>query len=85
MLLNDEQMLESINKGRKANKKDGRDGIVIAVPTEYMLDHKYTNKAQLKKVVEWGDEDCPHREQNGWHLKHYCPKCWQSLVDEVKE
>ena len=51
-------------------------------------------KAQLKKVVEWGGESCPHTknfpdtvdrpmpELMKW--KRYCPQCWQSLSDEVK-
>ena len=48
-------------------------------------------KAQLKKVVEWGDEDCfdhngARRREQGWHIKRrVCPECWQTLLEEVKE
>ena len=38
-------------------------------------------KAQLKKVSEWGDEQCPHRKN--W-LRRECDSCWQTLLDEVK-
>ena len=45
-------------------------------------------KAQLKKVVEWGDEDCPHLSKpaeyfDGQH-KRECRDCWQALKKEVK-
>ena len=47
------------------------------------------NKAQLKRVVEWGDEMCPHiidlEGVGTFELpKRACKKCWQSLLDEVK-
>ena len=38
-------------------------------------------KAQLKKVVEWGDEPCPHLP---FFNKRTCAKCWQTLLEEVK-
>lgn len=42
-------------------------------------------KTQLKRVVEWGDEECPHEP---WvhddAKKHTCDKCWQALLEEVK-
>jgi hypothetical protein len=38
--------------------------------------------AQLKKLLNWGDERCPHWNSE-WHLKHYCPKCWAELIKEV--
>ena len=40
-------------------------------------------KAQAKKIVAWGDEKCPHWNSE-WHLKHYCPKCWQELQKECE-
>ncbi len=47
-------------------------------------------KAQLKKVVEWGEEECPHKTVRAggiYQLYHRrdCPQCWQSLLEEVKE
>ncbi len=44
------------------------------------------NKAQLKKVVEWGDEECL---EHGWGAedtaRKRCWSCWQVLLEEVKE
>ena len=46
-------------------------------------------KAQLKKVVEWGQELCKdhnrtQREEQGWFVKrHDCPQCWQDLKKEA--
>ncbi len=45
-------------------------------------------KAQLEKVVEWGNEICPHFIQLDPVeniLKRECSDCWQALEDEVKE
>ena len=47
-------------------------------------------KAQLKKVVEWGDELCPHSEvMRGvliYHdkLRRECLTCWQALLKEIE-
>ena len=43
-------------------------------------------KAQLKKVVEWGDEKCPHSNEPEWEnwLRRECTECWQVLLEEVK-
>ena len=38
------------------------------------------NKAQLKKVVEWGDTGCSHQRVG---LRKNCPTCWQSLKEEA--
>ena len=45
--------------------------------------HSAIAKAQAKKIVAWGDEKCPHWNSE-WHLKHYCPKCWQELQKECE-
>ena len=45
-----------------------------------------TVDAILKKVVEWGDEDCPH-PANTLIIscpKRACGKCWQALLKEVE-
>ncbi|KKL57200.1 hypothetical protein LCGC14_2237790 [marine sediment metagenome] len=47
-------------------------------------------KAQLKQVVEWGDEPCPHSKvpcSDGvpyGDRKHGCSECWQALKKEVE-
>ena len=49
-------------------------------------------KAQLKKVVEWGDEECfKHpftsdlKEEEYNRKRHRCPECWQSLLKELED
>ena len=49
-------------------------------------------EAQLKKVMEWGNEDCeehPYTSRSkgeAYNRKHHrCPECWQGLLEEVKE
>ena len=47
---------------------------------------KAGSRAQLKKVVEWGDERCPHPSTfDGQRLmkKRRCPECWQALKKEA--
>jgi len=41
----------------------------------------YIAKAQLKKVVEWGNEPCPH--QYLANVKQRCRACWDDLKKEV--
>ncbi len=47
-------------------------------------------KAQLKQVVEWGDEPCPHSKvpySDGvpyGDRKHGCSECWQALKKKVE-
>ena len=46
-------------------------------------------KAQLKRVVKWGQELCKDHnrtqwEKQGWHIKRCeCPICWQDLEKEL--
>ena len=48
-------------------------------------------RAQLKKVVEWGNEDCTEHgfiiteEVLKYPPRHQCPKCWQVLRKEVND
>ena len=44
---------------------------------------QFVAQAQLKKVVEWGNEDCLAELHRGGKRRN-CPECWQSLLDEVK-
>ena len=39
-------------------------------------------KAQLKKVVEWGDEECS--KHGGGRFKRECRLCWQALLKEIE-
>lgn len=45
-------------------------------------------KAQLKKVVEWLEEDCPHDVTPQMPYRRakrkHCVECWQALLEEVK-
>ncbi|KKN75004.1 hypothetical protein LCGC14_0385060 [marine sediment metagenome] len=47
-------------------------------------------KAQLKKVVEWGNEWCPvhtieiSKDVTEVIAKHQCCECWQALLKEVE-
>lgn len=44
-------------------------------------------KAQLKKVVEWGDMPCVEHEHGalqGYYMRRLCKECWQALLEEVK-
>lgn len=71
------------------------DLVLEKVLNNWWLDCKVTPqssiaKAQLKKVYEWGDEDCydhngEQRKEQGWRVKRReCPLCWQALLEEVK-
>ena len=59
---------------------------------EDMFALRTVTKAQLKRVVEWGDEDCeehPYTSRSKGEAynrkRHRCPQCRQVLLDEVKE
>ena len=67
----------------------------INILNDFLFDKKETNrlilldmgaKAQLKKVVEWGDEPC-NQHINLVHdaHRHECLLCWQSLLGEVSD
>ena len=51
----------------------------------YEHTEKAIAKSQLKKVVEWGDEDCTDRSQSGTMKKRECGFCWQALLEEIGE
>ncbi len=39
-----------------------------------------TAKAQLKNVIEWGEEPCPHPHGGfPYYKKHECIACWNEL------
>ena len=43
-------------------------------------------KAQLKKVVGWGEEECAGHEGYQYSLqRRQCSECWQSLLKEVED
>ena len=44
-------------------------------------------KAQLKEMVEWGDDTCDDTTHDGYVnsiLRRECPDCWQVLLEEGK-
>ncbi len=44
------------------------------------------NKAQLKKVAEWGDGNCEHLESRMGYTRprRACKKCWQAILKECE-
>lgn len=46
----------------------------------------YQNYVELDKVIEWGDEPCPHSQERYLRpSKSECLKCWQELKDGWKK
>jgi len=44
------------------------------------------NQAQLKKMVEWGEEVCTDKSHHPHYdcmYRHYCISCWKALLKEV--
>ena len=44
-------------------------------------------KAQLKKVMEWGEEMCldpQHTHKLDYKQRHNCYRCWQDLLKECE-
>lgn len=55
--------------------------------TQSVADYAETvAKAQLKKMVEWGDGDCEHLESRMEYTRprRACKKCWQALLRECE-
>ena len=48
------------------------------------VDCRAIAKAQRKKVVEWGGEDCVEHRSEGY-LRRECSQCWQTLLRECDE
>jgi len=42
---------------------------------------KSAAKAQVKKIIAWGEEPCSHYDSS----KRRCSGCWQQLKQEVEE
>jgi hypothetical protein len=40
--------------------------------------------AQLKKIVEWGDEACMEHFKDEPGFKRCCPLCWKQLTEKVE-
>ena len=95
MLLTDEEILRIQNKYTEESRaicggafaRDEKTELAFALSSI----PQRVAEAQLKKVYEWGNEDCfdhPYRsrikseEYN--RKKHRCPECWQSLLEEIK-
>ncbi len=84
ILLTGEQQLEVLRKLRDKYRGDDEQ------PTRAMEDEALC-KAQLKKVVEWLNNPCTEHKFEAikrasfclW--RRQCPKCWQALLEEVKD
>ncbi len=71
MLLTEKEIRTSFVE---ACKEAGRD--------DEMVGSRGVAKAQLEKVLDWGEEDCPHvGHPRG---KHWCGECWDSLKEGEK-
>lgn len=47
----------------------------------YYYEHQL-NKAQLKKIAEWGNEPCFEHRLGMDGLRRRCRECWQALLKE---
>ena len=94
MILNDDEIVNSLS----CLYDDGtfRRDIYNANKAEFDV----VAKTQLKKLVAWGDEDCPEHAvearksiRRGLELigrppvypRRECHTCWQSLLEEINE
>ena len=82
--LTDEEIIQAIDKANGSS--EWREGWEIQDVLEEQ--DRSIAKAQLKKVVEWGNSGCPHGgclPGNHYEFsKSQCPKCWQTLLEETK-
>lgn len=61
----------------------------VEYPKEGEYEDQAISKAQLKKVVEWGNSFCTTIDHYGSDKrantrKRECRKCWQALLKEVE-
>lgn len=89
-VLNPGEIIKSINDGRRANKRDGRDGVLISASPEYMRDHGYAcqgqNKADRKWMVEWLEKHNVLKQElvsKGWLM--LAPKALEALKESIDE
>ena len=84
--LTDEEISKIVDKYFAFGYPDGAYGVNGGVV-------KQATKAQLKKVVEWSNEDCDdhiHSHVKDNELQHSkirrreCPLCWQALLREIQ-
>ena len=74
MLLTDEEIQVIFDRAKRTP----------TAPVDCYICRKNLAKAQLKKVVEWGNEDCPHNTPSGRvKFARECHLCWQTLLKEV--
>ena len=83
MLLTDEEIRQEL-----AKLPDNKRFLPSAYEETSIRWNEFVAKAQVKKLVEWGGEGCPHNlspEGMSYDLKHECLACWQSLLKEVND
>ena len=89
VLLSDEEIKSIINQEKFTGLDEEvfkRTGMRI-YHTTTEDSHTAVAKAQLKKVVEWGNEVCvddAHHPRFQCMLRHCCLTCWQSLLKEIE-
>ena len=89
LLLTKAEIIESINEGRKKNKRDRRDGILITVAPEYMQDKSYVLKAQATQAVKavferiWQYGDTTDSEMTSVKFLGGIMQLKQELLDEI--
>ncbi len=83
---NGEDMLLTDEEIRTAWERpivDITDGHEMFIAIQEQRAQKAIAKAQLKKVVEWGNEPCDVKEHYELNAKkRQCEACWQSLLEE---
>lgn len=80
ILLTDEEIRDAVIT------RDSR-GIVVCEPSKLDPHFNQVSKAQLKKVIVWGNEPCPHIGSARESLrtkKKCCQSCWEDLCKECE-
>ena len=80
ILLTEEEIRQAEHESYLKGKWQDDDGVLESKP-------RYIAKAQVKKVVEWGDEECPHPSTFDGQLlgkKRNCPECWREILKGIE-
>ena len=87
LLLTDSEIKEATRERLADLQIEGKGIFEQIIP-----DQRKVTKAQLKKVVEWGDEECFKHpfpsdlmEEEYNRKRHRCPECSQSLLKEIED
>ena len=84
LLLTEEEIIEALNLVLKG-------GTIISLKPHYLRELEAIAKAQLKRLVEWGDTYCLQGKEHGRASsyanvrKRECRYCWQQLLKELPQ